>query len=119
MESFNDVFFSVLKYCKTDPTVSEIGFNKWIRILEPYKLENNTAYLLTDSEFTRKTTLEVYEPVLKKAFSETLGFDVEIKILVKTKEKEPEQIAEPVPTVSEPTSISESLTFEEFYKGKI
>lgn len=118
MESFNDVFFSVLKYCKTDPTVSEIGFNKWIRILEPYKLENNTAYLLTDSEFTRKTTLEVYEPVLKKAFSETLGFDVEIKILVKTKEKEPEQIAEPVPTVSEPTSISESLTFENFIKGK-
>ncbi len=118
MESFNDVFLSVLKYCKADPTVSEIGFNKWIKILEPYKLENNTAYLLTDSEFTKKTTLEVYEPVLKKAFLETLGFDVEIKILVKTKEKEPEKNEEPAPTVSEPTSISESLTFENFIKGK-
>lgn len=118
MESFNDVFQGVLKYCKSDPTVSEIGFNKWIKILEPYKLENNTAYLLTDSEFTRKTTLEVYEPILKKAFLETLGFDVEIKILVKTKEKEAEHISEPAPTVSEPTSISESLTFENFIKGK-
>ena len=47
-----------------------------------------------------------------------MGFDVEIKILVKTKEKEPEKNEEPAPTVSEPTSISESLTFENFIKGK-
>ena len=118
MESFNDVFRSVLKYCQDDPTVSEIGFNKWIRILEPFKLENNTAYLLTDSEFTRKTTLEVYEPVLKKAFAEVMGFDVNIKILVKTKETKEEEITEPTPTISENTSINETLTFENFIKGK-
>ncbi|MBQ9375015.1 MAG: chromosomal replication initiator protein DnaA [Ruminococcus sp.] len=118
MDSFNDVFQSVLKYCEADPTVSEIGFNKWIKILEPYKLENNTAFLLTDSEFTRKTTLEVYEDVLKRAFLETLGFEVEINILVKTKEKEEEKVSEPAPSMSSPTSISESLTFENFIKGK-
>lgn len=118
MESFNEVFQNVLKYCQADPTVSEIGFNKWIKILEPFKLENNTAYLLTDSEFIKKTTLEVYEPVLKRAFAEVLGFDVDIKILVKTKENEPEEISEPAPTVSEPTSVSETLTFENFVKGK-
>lgn len=66
MESFNEAFQGVLKYCEADPSVSEIGFNKWIRILEPFKLENNTAFLLTDSEFTKKTTMEVYEDVLKK-----------------------------------------------------
>ena len=118
MESFNDVFNSVLKYCKDDPSVSEIGYNKWISILEPYKLENNTAYLLTDSEFTRKTTLEVYEPVIKKAFAEVLGFDVNINILVKTKEEKQEQYSEPKPTISENNSINDTLTFENFIKGK-
>ena len=97
MDSFNDVFNSVLKYCKENPTVSEIGFNKWIKILEPYKLESNTAFLLTDSEFTRKTTLEVYEPVLKKAFEEVLGFEVNINILVKTKKEPQEEIKETTP----------------------
>ena len=90
MESFNDVFQSVLKYCESDPGISRIGFEKWIKILEPYKLENNTAYLLTDSEFTRKITIEMYDSHLKKAFLETLGFDVDVNILVKTKEKEKE-----------------------------
>ena len=118
MESFNDVFKYVLKYCKDDPTVSEIGFNKWIRILEPYKFENNTAFLLTDSEFTRKTTLEVYEPVLKKAFAEVMGFDVNINILVKTKEAKQEEIIETTPVNSENKTMGETLTFENFIKGK-
>lgn len=118
MDSFNDVFNSVLKYCKENPTVSEIGFNKWIKILEPYKLESNTAFLLTDSEFTRKTTLEVYEPVLKKAFEEVLGFEVNINILVKTKKEPQEEIKETTPSISESNPINDALTFENFIKGK-
>lgn len=118
MESFNEVFQNVLKYCQADPTVSEIGFNKWIKVLEPFKLESNTAYLLTDSEFIKKTTLEVYEPVLKRAFAEVLGFDVDIKILLKTKENATQDNSEPAPTVSQPTAVSDTLTFENFVKGK-
>ena len=119
MESFNEAFQGVLKYCEADPSVSEIGFNKWIRILEPFKLENNTAFLLTDSEFTKKTTMEVYEDVLKKAFLEILGFSVDIRILVKAKEEKSEELLEePAPTVSAPPQYSSSLTFENFVKGK-
>lgn len=119
MESFNDVFNSVLKYCKDDSSISDIGYNKWIKVLEPYKLENNTAYLLTDSDFKRKTTLEIYEPALKKAFAEVLGFDVNINILVKSKEEVVEtQPVEPTPTISENNSFNDTLTFENFIKGK-
>lgn len=119
MESFNEAFQGVLKYCEADPSVSEIGFNKWIRILEPFKLENNTAFLLTDSEFTKKTTMEVYEDVLKKAFLEILGFSVDIRILVKAKEEKSEELLEePAPTVSAPTQYSSILTFDNFVKGK-
>lgn len=120
MESFNEAFQSVLKYCEADPTVSDIGYNRWIKILEPYKLENNTAYLLTDSEFTKKTTLDVYENLLKRAFMEVLGFDVELKILVRSKEEktDEQELSEPSPTVSAPTQYSSGLTFENFIKGK-
>ena len=41
MDSFNDVFLEVLKYCHDYKTVSEPGYNRWIKILEPYKFENN------------------------------------------------------------------------------
>lgn len=119
MDSFNEAFQSVLKYCEADPSVSEIGFNKWIKILEPFKLENNTAFLLTDSEFTKKTTMEVYEDVLKRAFLEVLGFGVDIRILVKAKDENSGDIPqEPAPTVSAPTKYSSSLTFDNFVKGK-
>ena len=53
MDSFNDVFQEVLKYCRNCKSISEPGYNKWIKILEPMKLENNVAYLLTDSDFSR------------------------------------------------------------------
>lgn len=87
MDSFNDVFQEVLKYCRNCKSISEPGYNKWIKILEPMKLENNVAYLLTDSDFSRDITMNAYENLLKEAFLNTLGFEVDIKILVKDKEE--------------------------------
>ena len=64
MDSFNDVFLEVLKYCHDYKTVSEPGYNRWIKILEPYKFENNVAYLLADSEFTKNTTETNYGAII-------------------------------------------------------
>ena len=61
MDSFNDVFQEVLKYCRNCKSISEPGYNKWIKILEPMKLENNVAYLLTDSDFSRDITMNADE----------------------------------------------------------
>ena len=83
MESFFEVFENVKKYCLSDPSVSEIGYNKWIKTLEPVKLENSTAYILTENEFTKKTTNEVYLDVLERGFLETLGFKVKIELLTR------------------------------------
>ncbi|MBQ8119430.1 MAG: chromosomal replication initiator protein DnaA, partial [Ruminococcus sp.] len=90
MDSFNDVFLEVLKYCHDYKTVSEPGYNRWIKILEPYKFENNTAYLLADSDFTKTTTENNYGKIIHEAFKEVMGFDVQVKILVKSKEEESE-----------------------------
>ncbi|MFA5658678.1 MAG: DnaA/Hda family protein, partial [Oscillospiraceae bacterium] len=63
-----------------DPNVSEIGYNKWIKILEPIRLDEGTAYLSTENEFTKNTATSVYMSVLKRGFLENLGFDVAIEI---------------------------------------
>ena len=82
MDSFSEVFNEVLRYCRNSSSVSEPGYVKWIKVLEPYKLENNTAYLLTDSEFSMSTTMTAYGDVLKEAFKNVLGFDVDVKLIV-------------------------------------
>ena len=127
MESFSDVFESVLKYLYELDSVSEVGYKTWLATLEPYKLENNTAYLLTESDFTKKTTTDIYASVIKEAFESVLGFPVELKLLVKSKDA-PSEKEEPV-FVSEPAfggseSGEESAhkkakyTFDNFIKGK-
>ena len=128
MESFGDVFENVLKYLNKLDSVSEVGYKTWLATLEPYKLENNTAYLLTESEFTKKTTLDIYAPVIKEAFESVLGFPVDLKLLVKSKDVPSEE--EETVFVSRPAyggSDSENegsaqkkarYTFDNFIKGK-
>lgn len=114
MESFNDIFNSVLKYLRQLSTVSEVGYNRWLSVLEPFKLENNTVYLLTESEFTKKTTLDIYDKVLKEAFESVLGFPVDLKLLVKSKD-EKQTLSESRPSSAAGTA---KLTFDNFIKGK-
>lgn len=117
MDSFSDVLKVVKNFCMNDPGVSEIGFNKWINILEPVKMENGVAYLYTDSEFSRNTTLDIYGEILRKAFLEVLGFDINIDIQVKP---EDEKIEEAVNASLEQIANSSryELTFDNFIKGK-
>lgn len=118
MESFSDVFDEVLKYCQG--VVSVPGYNKWIKVLQPYKFENNVAYLLAESDFARTTVLSAYEKVLKEAFENVMGFEVDLKILVKSKdnsvEKDESEIE--IKTADFSEEAKNSLTFENFIKGK-
>jgi len=123
MESFNEVFAEVLKYCYSltnENKISEQGYNMWIKVLEPYKLENNTAYLLADSDFVKNTALTAYGASIKEAFAYVLGFDVDLKILVKSEgnsvEKDEAEIE--VKTADFSEDAKNSLTFDNFIKGK-
>ena len=121
MESFSEIFENVKKYCLQDPNVSEIGYNKWIKILEPVKLEDGTAYLTTENEFTKNTALSVYMNVLKRGFLENLGFEVNIDISTRqqqidtTEDEELKKINELKRSYSR---ANYDLTFDNFIKGK-
>ena len=117
MDTFNDVFLEVLKYCHDCKTVSEPGYNRWIKILEPYKFENNTAYLLADSEFTKTTTENNYGKVIHEAFENVMGFAVEVKILVKSKEEENDGDVSVTPNKYS-DNLTNLLTFDNFVQGE-
>lgn len=127
MESFSDVFENVLKYLYELEDISEVGYKTWIATLEPYKLENNTAYLLTESEFTKKTTMDIYSPKIKEAFENVLGFPVELKLLVKSKDADTakdDSVFVSNTSFDNTSSTDESshkqakYTFDNFIKGK-
>ncbi|MBR1862977.1 MAG: chromosomal replication initiator protein DnaA [Ruminococcus sp.] len=127
MDSFNEVFSEVLKYCyqlinSNDPNdrISELGYNKWIKKLKPYKFENNTAYLLAETDFIKNTAMYAYGDRIRKAFEFVMGFPVEIKVLVSSPQSsEPEKQEKDIEIA--PADFSEdtknSLTFENFIKG--
>ena len=123
MDSFKEVFDEVLKYCYSlrDSKISEQGYNMWIKVLEPYKFENNTAYLLADSDFVKQTALKAYGDTLREAFEHIMGFPVEIKILVKSKESSSIEKDEAEIEIR-PAAFSEeaqnALTFDNFIKGR-
>ncbi len=119
MESFKDVYDSAMAYLRSLPSISEVGYKRWISVLEPYKLEHNTVYLLSESEFTKSTTLSIYEKNIKEAFENVLGFPVELKILVKTKEESVPAQEKSAAAAMEQVSINQDkLTFDNFIKGK-
>ncbi len=121
MESFAEIFENVKKFCLADPNVSEIGYNKWIKILEPVKLEEGTAYLTTENEFTRNTAMSVYVNVLKRGFLENLGFEVNIEISPRNNPSAFESSDEDQKMDELRKSYSRAnyeLTFDNFIKGK-
>ena len=117
MESLGEVFELVLKYCENDTdSISSIALDKWIRKLEPYKLEGSSVMLLTDSEFTKNIISTHYSSLLSRGFENVLGFPVKVELLIRSKEQSGEAPAETAPQ-NDPAQF-DKLTFENFVKGK-
>ncbi|MFT3952852.1 MAG: chromosomal replication initiator protein DnaA [Oscillospiraceae bacterium] len=119
---FNEIVESVKRFCLSDPGVSEIGFNKWLKPLEAVRLEGKTCYLAADNEFTRRTVSEVYEAVLKRGFQQALGFEAEVVITLRADRSEDDAIQEIINQEKNVNQILKGarydLTFDNFIKGK-
>lgn len=82
MDSFTDLFEVVKNYCREEGGIGDIAMKLWINTLEPVEFKNNTAVFMVQSEFQKSITLTNYEKLLLEAFKSTLGFDVDIKIII-------------------------------------
>ena len=87
MESFEQCLNAVKDYCRTNE--SETIYNLWLRGLEPVSYEDGTATLSVSSDFIRTTVEDRYLPLLKQAFNAVMGFDVDLRILSRTRADAP------------------------------
>ena len=91
MKNFVEVFDKVQECCQQMVDAGEltdVAFRLWIKSLKPVKLDGNEAYFNVQSEFQRDVILKNYEKIIQKAFMQTLGFDVVLKIIPEDNEDE-------------------------------
>lgn len=97
MNSFEEVFASVKKYCLENGKIPEIGLTTWIEPLIPVSFNGSDAVFRVETEFQKNIVLTSYNEILRDAFASLYGFKVNIIIEVETNEPEKPNI----PTDSE------------------
>ena len=97
MNSFDEVFEKVKIYCLENGKIPEIGIQTWINPLVPVKFEGTDAIFSVQTDFQKNIVMTTYDAVLKEAFLNVVGLNVNIVINVES--DEPEKIK--VPTDAE------------------
>lgn len=86
MNSYNDVFLAVKEYCKQN--IVEASYNLFIEPLEMASFQDNTAVILTNTDWAKQIIEERFSYLIKKGFEAILGFTVLVNIQVKKEESE-------------------------------
>ena len=105
MNSFDEVFSAIKDFCKE--RLAQATYTLFIEGIQPLGFENNVATLAISSEFLKGIVETRYQDLLKEAFKEILGFDVEIALEV------PQQQS----AVPQDTAGSYPFTFQNFIVG--
>lgn len=116
MESFAELFQYVLEICRGK--MSDVAFSLWLKDIVPVHLDESTAYLKVNSEFKMNIVKEKYTSILKAAFTEVLGFEVDVDITCDAPASEPPAHT-PVsaPQNHSPASGEYAYTFDTFIVG--
>lgn len=75
-----DLWQKVLNIIKSE--LSEIGFNTWIKCLEPLKLTKETLFLAAPNEFTKNILEARYKDLISNAIKLTSSKHYDIKIVL-------------------------------------
>ena len=129
MQSFKDVWDKALM--KLEHDLNSTSFETWIKLLIPMKMENDTAYFCVSTLFQKSIIDKKYKTQIEEAISESIGFDVEMKVM--TDEEVPPGFREAAQKKNEEVTSSmleqvdqefrafdakSNLTFENFVIGK-
>ena len=106
MNSYAEVFEAVKEHCRV--AVVEASYKLFIEPLELKCIEDNTAIILTNSEWAKGSVEERFTGAIRKGFEKILGFTIIPKFEVK---KEDSATAEPI------NGGHYALTFETFIVG--
>lgn len=86
MNSFEEVFESVKKYCLENNKIPEIGVTTWINAMKPVDFNGSDAIFSVQTEFQKNIVFTNFEAALSEAFMNVLGFKVNIIINVESEE---------------------------------
>ncbi|MBQ9531263.1 MAG: chromosomal replication initiator protein DnaA [Eubacterium sp.] len=76
MDNFNELWQSVLAYCKE--RITNTAYDLWLSKIEIEGFENGKATLSFSNEFKKNTVISQYGELLNEAFEKICGFPVEI-----------------------------------------
>lgn len=97
MNSFEEVFENVKKYCLENEKIPEIGITTWIDQMKPENFNGTDAVFSIQTDFQKNIVMTKYGEILKEAFYNVLGFNT--NIIINVDSDEPEKIK--VPTDAE------------------
>ncbi|MCD7723870.1 MAG: chromosomal replication initiator protein DnaA [Clostridiales bacterium] len=109
MDTYNDIWNAVLEFCRT--RTSQTGYSLWLSSIKIENFENNTFVLSVSSQFKLKIiTGEYYQNLLKEAFANVMGFEVELEFVCAEE-------AEAMQEQEDDEFLNEQFTFENFIEG--
>lgn len=123
MESFEEVWREVCEYCRN--TMSETSYKSWIMTISDARYSDGTVTIVSCNEFRNSILKNKFADTFKKAFEETLGFDIDITFevdptILENEKKKAETKPEPEKTETKPeepekkeTVNTDSFTQEE------
>ena len=85
MNSFEEVFESVKEYC-LQKNIPAIAITTWIDQMKPISFDGSDAVFLVQTDFQRDIISTKYGDILKEAFYNILGFEVNLVINSETDE---------------------------------
>ncbi len=116
MKSLSDTWASVMNYCRNQ--INEIAFKTWLEPLNLVDFDGETATISTIDEFPKKIITQKYLTLLNSGFENTIGFPVEIKIIVVEEGEEyVKESPESSINLENDLSADEEYTFDTFVVG--
>ena len=107
LSSFDEVFAAVKEYCKERLVLAT--YNLFIDGIEPVSFEGSVATLSVRSDFVKGIVETRYKDLLREAFKELLGFDIDVELTI------------PAPVEQAPAEVpgggNYEFTFENFIVG--
>ncbi|MBQ3885382.1 MAG: chromosomal replication initiator protein DnaA [Ruminococcus sp.] len=88
MNSFEEVFENVKKYCLDNEKIPEIGITTWIDQMKPVSFNSTEAVFSIQTDFQKNIVVTKYGDILKEAFLQVLGFNIDIVINVENNDSE-------------------------------
>lgn len=86
MNSFDEVFEQVKRYCAEHALISQVAMETWIDTMMPVALDGTKAVLQVDTEFQQGIILNSYKKQLETALENIMGFKIDVTVNIQPKE---------------------------------